>query len=54
MTTQEVAEHLRIHPATVRRWVTEGKLKAVDMPGRANRYRRQDIEAILAAERASA
>jgi excisionase family DNA binding protein len=54
MTTQEVAEHLRIHPATVRRWVSEGKLKAVDMPGRAHRYRREDIKALIAAEQASA
>jgi len=28
-TIQEVAEELRVHPWTVRRWIREGKIKAI-------------------------
>jgi excisionase family DNA binding protein len=54
MTSQEVAQQLRVHPATLRRWVAQGKLQAVDLPGsRSRRYRRDDIEALLQGQAAS-
>jgi len=55
----EVAELLSIHPATLRRWDREGKLKTIRIgsrshPGRKNkndigdrRYRQEDVEKYL-------
>lgn len=48
LTTTEVADLFRIHVSTVRRWVEDGRLKEVNLPGRTKRYRRSDIEALLA------
>jgi len=49
LTVTEVAEVLRVHPATVRRWAREGVLTATDTPGRSLRFRREDIERLLVA-----
>jgi excisionase family DNA binding protein len=35
LTVQEVAEQLNVHPDTVRQWVRNGELKAIDLGGRA-------------------
>jgi excisionase family DNA binding protein len=54
MTTREVADQFRIHPSTVRRWAADGRLREVPTPGRGHRYRRDDIEAIVAADKQEA
>jgi excisionase family DNA binding protein len=57
LTVAEVAEQLRITDETVHRWAREGKLPYVQLPSGLKRFRREEIEAILAgdqpAERAS-
>lgn len=45
LTTAEVAAVLRVSPATVGRWVREGKLPAVGTPGGRNRFRPEDVTA---------
>jgi excisionase family DNA binding protein len=52
LTTSEVAEVFRVDRTTITRWVMTGRLKAIALPGRRGllRYRKSDIEAILAAE----
>lgn len=35
LTTQEVAERLRVRVITVQRWLHAGKLKGTKLPGRA-------------------
>ena len=48
MTCDEVAEFLRVHVSSVRRWSRSGKLKAYKVGGRGDwRYRQQDVEAFL-------
>jgi excisionase family DNA binding protein len=48
MTCDEVAEFLRVHVGSVRRWSRSGKLKAYKVGGRGDwRYRQQDVEAFL-------
>ena len=48
MTSEEVAEFLRVHLTTVRRWSRSGKLKAYKVGGRGDwRYRQQDVLAFL-------
>lgn len=55
MTATEVAEQLRVHPSTLRRWVADGTISAVTLPGtRSLRFRRDDIQAILNGERSGA
>lgn len=55
MTTAEVANELRVHPKTVREWAKSGKLRAIKLPGqRTRRYRREDVDAILAGEQPEA
>lgn len=55
LTAVEVAEEFRLDPATVRRWAREGKIERIKLPSGLYRFRRGDIEAILAgdAERAA-
>ena len=50
LTCNEVADELRIHPATVRRLTREGKLPFITLPGGSRRYRREIVEAILAGD----
>lgn len=45
--TGEVAEALAVDPDTVRRWVREGKLAAVELPSGVLRFRREDVDRIL-------
>ena len=55
MTTSEVAEQLRVHRTTLRRWVDDGTIAAVTLPGtRSLRFRRDDILAILNGEHSGA
>lgn len=35
LTVQEVAEQLNVHPDTVRQWIRNGDLEAIDLGGRA-------------------
>lgn len=48
---KEAAEMLSVHPATLRRWDEEGRLKAVRIGGRRGvgdrRYRLEDIREII-------
>ncbi len=48
LTCDEVAESLRGHVISVRRWSRSGKLKAYKVGGRGDwRYRHQDVLAFL-------
>ena len=48
MTCDEVAEFLRVHVISVRRWSRCGKLRAYKIGGRGDwRYRKQDVLAFL-------
>jgi excisionase family DNA binding protein len=44
LTVPEVAERLRLHPDTVRRWLREGRMHGVMMGGRAGGYRVRESE----------
>lgn len=50
LTTEEVAEALRVHPNTVRQWVTAGRLAAIPYPGRSRRFRREDVDRLFDAQ----
>jgi excisionase family DNA binding protein len=48
LTCDEVAEYLRVHVGSVRRWSRSGKLTAFKVGGRGDwRYREQDVLAFL-------
>jgi len=48
MTCDEVAEYLRVHVSSVRRWSRSGKITAYKVGGRGDwRYREQDVLAFL-------
>jgi DNA (cytosine-5)-methyltransferase 1 len=48
LTINEVAKIFNVHPATIRRWDNEGKLKAVRIGERGHRkYKKDDIETLL-------
>lgn len=51
LTTFEVAAVLRVEATTVRRWVSEGKIPAVTLPGGNYRFYQSDIDEILVARR---
>jgi len=44
---QEIAEVLKVHPATVRRWIRAGRLKAIRPGTRNYRVARADFEAFI-------
>ena len=48
LTLEEAGKMLKVHPGTLRRWDTEGLLKAVRIGSRRGigdrRYRKEDIE----------
>jgi excisionase family DNA binding protein len=46
MTPAEVAALFRVSVSTVARWVTEGKLQAVQTPSGRRRFRFADVEAL--------
>jgi excisionase family DNA binding protein len=39
LTVREVAETLRVHPETVRRWLRQGKVKGIMLGGDRGGYR---------------
>jgi excisionase family DNA binding protein len=51
LTTQEVAQILRVDGTTVRRWIRDGLLQAVALPSKGNRQvyrvRRASIETMI-------
>ncbi len=48
MTCEEVADYLRVHVSSIRRWSRSGKLTAYKLGGRGDwRYREQDVLAFL-------
>jgi excisionase family DNA binding protein len=51
LTTSEVAAIFRVDASTIRRWVEDGQLEAITLPGDRGlkRYRRKDIEEIIGA-----
>jgi excisionase family DNA binding protein len=53
LTLAEIAEELRVNPATVRLWVSKGQLKASRAGVRKWIVRRSDLERMLAATRPS-
>jgi excisionase family DNA binding protein len=48
LTTAQVAERFQVDGWTVRRWVRQGKLPAIKLSGKYNRYRPEDVERIVA------
>ena len=52
LTLAEIAEELRVNPATVRLWVSKGQLKASRAGVRKWIVRRSDLERMLAATNA--
>jgi excisionase family DNA binding protein len=44
LTVPEVAERLRVHPDTLRRWLRSGRIKGVMMGGRSGGYRIKESE----------
>lgn len=46
LTIDEVADYLQVHPATVQRWMKEGKLKAVKL-GRLTRIHKDALEIFI-------
>jgi excisionase family DNA binding protein len=47
LTTEQVAEQLRVDPHTVRAWVRRGKLRALTrVPGGPLKFRQADIDAL--------
>jgi excisionase family DNA binding protein len=50
LTIQEAADYLAVHPNTLRRYVSEGKLRGYRSGGiRDLRFRREDLDASLVA-----
>ncbi len=48
LTVQEVADRLGVHPDTIRQWIRNGELGAIDLGGRAGyRIREQDLERFI-------
>ncbi len=43
-TVAEVAERLRVHPDTLRRWLRSGRIRGVMMGGRSGGYRIKESE----------
>ena len=49
LTVKEVAEFVRVHPKTIRRWIANGDLPATRI-GRDWRIARSDLKALLKAK----
>lgn len=49
LTTREVAQRYGVHPATVRRWVSDGRLPAVRVGPRQLRIRVADLAQVVRA-----
>lgn len=50
LTVEEIAKQLRVSQDTVRRWIREGRLPAIDLIGQY-RIKREDYEKFLAQRR---
>jgi excisionase family DNA binding protein len=48
LTPGEVAQLFRVHPKTVSRWATTGRLRSLRTPGGHRRFRESDVRALLA------
>ena len=46
LTTEEVAEYLRVTPKTVREWIQRGELEAIDV-GQGYRIFKRDLGAFI-------
>lgn len=51
--TADAAELAGVGTSTIKRWADEGRLRCMRTPGGHRRYRREDLDAILAEDRAS-
>ncbi len=47
LTTTEAADHLGVHPSTLRRWADEGMITAMITPGGHRRFALSDLKAFL-------
>ena len=47
LTPAEVAQMFRVHPKTVTRWATTGRLRFLRTPGGHRRFRESDVRAFL-------
>jgi excisionase family DNA binding protein len=48
LTVQEVATYLRMNPATIRKWLREGRLRGISFGGPAGwRIRREELERFI-------
>jgi excisionase family DNA binding protein len=48
LTVQEVANRLSVHPDTVRQWIRNGEIGAIDLGGRAGyRISEEDLERFI-------
>ncbi len=47
LTVPEIADRLRVRNETVRRYIKQGSLKAVSLPGGDYRVQEKDVEALL-------
>jgi excisionase family DNA binding protein len=47
MTVQEAAQHLRVGPVTVYRYIQRGELAAVRLGGSRLRVRQEDVDGLL-------
>lgn len=50
LTLPEVSAELRVHPSTVRLWVSNGRLAAVRAGGRKWRVRRSEVDRMLSSD----
>jgi excisionase family DNA binding protein len=48
LTAAEVSQLFRVHPKTVTRWATTGRLRCLRTPGGHRRFRESDVRALLA------
>ena len=48
MRGSEVAALLRVDPKTVTRWAQDGRIASIRTPGGHRRYRRSDVDMVLA------
>lgn len=53
MTTREVADAMRVTRQTIGAWVDAGKIPVVILPNGYRRFRREDVDALLAVRAAS-
>jgi excisionase family DNA binding protein len=48
LTVREAAQFLRLQPSTLRAWILQRKISFVKLGRRAVRFRRADLEALIA------